>query len=157
MRLTIFSDYTLRTLMYLALHPNRFVTISEVAAAYRISSNHLMKVVQHLAAEGQVITLRGQHGGLRLARPATEISVGGVIRGTEPDMALAPCAGCVIQRACTLASLLDQALLAFMTVLDGQSIADLVAAPGALLPLLDPDQDARPTADTPETTNTGQE
>ena len=68
MRLTTFSDYTLRTLMYLALHPDRFVTIAEIAAAYRISSNHLMKVAQHLAASGDVMTLRGQHGGLRLAR-----------------------------------------------------------------------------------------
>ena len=142
MRLTTFSDYTLRVLMYLALRPNRFVTIAEVAAAFRISSNHLMKVVQHLAAEGHILTLRGQHGGLRLARPAAEISVGGVVRTTEPDMALAPCPDCVIQPGCVLASILDQALTAFMTVLDQRTVADLVAKPGALLPLLDPERDA---------------
>ena len=136
MRLTVFSDYTLRILMYLALHPDRFVTISEIATAYRISSNHLMKVTQLLAVSGDVITLRGQRGGLRLARPAAEIKVGEVIRRTEPDMTLVPCADCVIQPGCALPNLLDRALSAFMAVLDGQSIADLVSDPGELLPLL---------------------
>jgi Rrf2 family transcriptional regulator, nitric oxide-sensitive transcriptional repressor len=137
MRLTVFSDYTLRTLIYLALHPTRFVTIAEIAAAYRISSNHLMKVAQHLAARGDVITLRGQHGGLRLARSAAEIRVGDVVRATEPDSALAPCHECVIQPGCSLSGLLDEALAAFMAILDRRSVADLAASPNALLPLLD--------------------
>jgi Rrf2 family nitric oxide-sensitive transcriptional repressor len=141
MRLTTFSDYTLRTLMYLALHPDRFVTIAEIAAAYRISSNHLMKVAQHLASGGEVVTLRGQHGGLRLARPAAELRVGDVIRRAEPAMALAPCAACVIQPGCVLPGVLDQAVAAFLAVLDAHTIADLVASPGALLPLL-ADEDA---------------
>ncbi len=145
MRLTSFSDYTLRTLMYLALHPDRFVTIAEVAAAYRISSNHLMKVAQHLAGEGHVITLRGQHGGLRLARPAAEIHIGNIIRATEPDLALAPCPDCVIRPACVLEGLFDRALAAFMTVLDSQTIEDLIASPGPLLPLLEPDRNADST------------
>jgi Rrf2 family nitric oxide-sensitive transcriptional repressor len=136
MRLMTFSDYTLRTLMYLALHPDRFVTIAEIATAYRISSNHLMKVAQHLGNNGAVITLRGQHGGLRLARPATEIRLGDVIRWTEPDRALAPCHDCIVHSACTLRSLLDRAVAAFMAVLDGHSVADLVANPAALIPLL---------------------
>ena len=136
MRLTVFSDYTLRTLMYLALHPDRFVTIAEIAAGYRISSNHLMKVVQHLAASGEVITLRGQHGGLRLGRPASEIRVGEVIRRTEPEMALAPCSECVIQPGCVLPSLLDRAVAAFMAVLDQHTVADLVADPRGLTSLL---------------------
>jgi Rrf2 family transcriptional regulator, nitric oxide-sensitive transcriptional repressor len=143
MRLTVFSDFTLRTLMYLALHPTRFVTIAEIAAAYRISSNHLMKVAQHLAARGDVITLRGQHGGLRLARAAADIRVGDVIRATEPDLALAPCGDCVIQPGCSLSGLLDEALTAFMTVLDRRTIADLVASPNVLLPLLDHDRAER--------------
>ena len=143
MRLTTFSDYTLRTLMYLALHPDRFVTIAEIAAAYRISSNHLMKVVQQLAGSGEVITLRGQHGGLRLARSASEIRVGDIIRRTEPDMALAPCADCVIQPGCALPSLLDRALAAFMAVLDEQTVADLVADSRALTSLLEPDRPGR--------------
>jgi Rrf2 family transcriptional regulator, nitric oxide-sensitive transcriptional repressor len=140
MRLTTFSDYTLRTLMYLALHPDRFVTIAEVAAAYRISSNHLMKVAQHLGATGDVLTLRGPRGGLRLARSAASIRVGDVIRRTEPEMALVPCAGCVIQPGCALPSVLDRAVAAFMAVLDGHTIADLVAEPNALLPLLECDR-----------------
>lgn len=137
MRLTVFSDYALRILMYLALRPDRFVTISEIADAYRISSNHLMKVTQFLVESEHVTTLRGPRGGLRLARPAAEIKVGHVIRRTEPDMALMPCADCVIRPGCALPNLLDRALCAFMAVLDEQSIADLVSSPGELLPLLD--------------------
>lgn len=137
MRLTTFSDYALRILMYLALHPDRFVTIGEIAIAYRISSNHLMKVTQSLAGSGMVTTLRGQHGGLRLARPASEIRVGDVIRLTEPDRMLAPCSECVIQPGCVLPSVLDHAIAAFMAVLDAHCVADLVADPGTLTPLLD--------------------
>ena len=136
MRLTTFSDYTLRTLMYLALHPDRFITIAEIASAYRVSSNHLMKVVQQLAATGQIITLRGPHGGLRLASAASEIRVGDVIRHTEPEWTLLPCADCVIQPACTLPHVLDRAVAAFMAVLDEHTIADLVADPRALTSLL---------------------
>lgn len=132
MRLTTFSDYTLRTLMYLALHPDRFVTIAEIAAAYRVSSNHLMKVTQQLAGSGDVTTLRGQHGGLRLARPAAEIRVGDIIRRTEPDMALVPCWDCVIEPVCVLQNVMDRAVAAFMAVLDGHTIADLVANPAVL-------------------------
>jgi Rrf2 family nitric oxide-sensitive transcriptional repressor len=151
MRLTTFSDYTLRTLMYLALHPDRFVTIAEIAAAYRISANHLMKVTQHLAGSGDVITLRGQHGGLRLARPVNEIRVGAVIRRSETDMRLVPCPTCRIQPACVLPGVLDRAVTAFMAVLDEYSMADLVASPGALMPLLAYDHTAReaPSPDAP--------
>lgn len=138
MRLTMFSDYTLRVLMYLALHPDRFVTIPEMAGSFGISANHLMKVAQHVAAGGYVVTLRGPRGGLKLARTAEAIGVGEVIRGTEPEMALAPCPACVIQPACGLSGLLDRAAAAFMAVLDGCSVADLVAQPDALRALLRP-------------------
>jgi Rrf2 family nitric oxide-sensitive transcriptional repressor len=136
MRLTAFSDYSLRVLMYLALHPDRYVTIPEIAAAFGVSVNHLMKVVQHLGAGGEVQTLRGPHGGLRLARPAAAIRVGDVVRRTEPDLALAPCPDCVIHPACALTGVLDQALAAFMAVLDGCTLADLVVQRGALAGLL---------------------
>lgn len=136
MRLTTFSDYTLRTLMYLALHPNRFVTIAEIASTYGISSNHLMKVVQHLAAGDAVVTLRGQHGGLRLLKPAAAIRLGDVIRRSEPDLALVSCSGCIIEFGCGLPGVLDQAMAEFMAVLDGHTLADLVARPGRLMPLL---------------------
>jgi Rrf2 family nitric oxide-sensitive transcriptional repressor len=137
MRLTTFSDYTLRTLMYLALHPDRFVTIAEIAAAYRISPNHLMKVVQDLAGSGVVITLRGQRGGLRLARSANDIRVGDVIRRTEPAISLVPWSEYITRPGCAQPNVLDLAMTAFMAVLDGHSIADLVADPAALAPLLD--------------------
>ena len=133
MRLTMFSEYALRTLMYLALHPDRFVTIAEIAAAYRISSNHLMKVVQQLAGGGQVITLRGQHGGLRLARPASEIRVGDVIRRTEASTGLLPRADCGSGPGDVLPAMLDRAMTAFMAVLDEHTIADLNADAQRLL------------------------
>jgi Rrf2 family nitric oxide-sensitive transcriptional repressor len=136
MRLTVFSDYTLRVLMYLALHPDRFVTIPEIAASFGISAHHLTKVVQHLAASGAVLTLRGPRGGLRLARPAAAIRVGDVVRGTEPDRALVPCSACVIQPGCGLPGVLDQAVAAFMAVLDGCTVADLVVRRDALVGLL---------------------
>ena len=140
MRLTTFSDYALRTLMYLALHPGRLVTIAEIAAAFGISTNHLMKVVQLLAVNGVITTLRGKHGGLRLAHPAAQIRLGAIIRRTEPDLAMAPCfeAGgiCVIQPGCRLAGVLDKALAAFMAVLDATTLADLTADPATLRQLL---------------------
>ena len=139
MRLTTFSDYSLRVLMYLALHPDRYTSIREIAAAFGISASHLMKVVQHLVAGGDVLTLRGPRGGLRLARPAEAIRVGAVIRTTEPDKALVPCEACVIEPGCALKSVLDQALAAFMAVLDQCSVADLVARREALAGLLKPD------------------
>jgi Rrf2 family nitric oxide-sensitive transcriptional repressor len=119
MRLTVFSDHALRVLAYLARHPGRFVTIHEIAGHYGVSGNHLMKVVQHLAATGLVLTLRGPRGGLRLARPAQEIRVGDVVRSTE--------AGLVTMR-CGTEGVMGRAVAAFMAVLDGCSVADLVHA-----------------------------
>lgn len=131
MRLTAFTDYTLRTLIYLALRPEKLVTIADVATAYDISANHLMKVVHHLAQAGDVATVRGQHGGLRLARPPEAIKLGDVVRRTEPDLELVTCFGegqrCVIQEGCVLQHALDNALQAFLVVLDGYTLADLVA------------------------------
>jgi Rrf2 family nitric oxide-sensitive transcriptional repressor len=123
MQLTVFSDYALRVLTYLARHPDRFVTIAEIANHYGVSGNHLMKVVQHLSASGLVVTLRGPRGGLRLARPAQEIQVGDVVRGTEAGRVAMPCATCGV---------LDRAMAAFMAVLDGCSVADLVAGDALL-------------------------
>jgi Rrf2 family transcriptional regulator, nitric oxide-sensitive transcriptional repressor len=130
MRLTAFTDYALRTLIYVALHPDRVVTIAEVAAAYQISNNHLMKVVQHLAQTGDLITLRGQRGGLRLARPPNQISIGRVVRDAEPDMELVSCFGdnacCAIQSVCKVTEVFGEALRAFLSVLDQCSLADLL-------------------------------
>jgi Rrf2 family transcriptional regulator, nitric oxide-sensitive transcriptional repressor len=131
MRLTTFTDYTLRTLIYLALRPDRLVTIADIAGAYDISANHLTKVVHQLAIAGDVATTRGVGGGLRLARQPDAINIGAVVRRTEPDMELVPCLGdgerCAIEKACVLQHALDAALHAFLEVLDGYTLADLVA------------------------------
>jgi len=139
-RLTTFSDYTLRTLMYLALRPEALCTIDEIAAAYGISANHLTKVVHQAAVAGEVATVRGQGGGLRLGRAAETIGVGVVLRRTEPDLAIVPCLGagaaCCLQPECVLQSALGEALAAFMAVMDRVTLADLVKPRMALAGLL---------------------
>lgn len=127
--------------MYLAQHPDSYVTIAEIAGAFQISSNHLMKVVQHLAAEGEIVTMRGQHGGLRLARPPENISLGHVVRRSEPDMDLLASHEITdahaVQRVNTIANIIDSARDAFLAVLDAHTVADLAAdgtAAAALLP-----------------------
>jgi Rrf2 family nitric oxide-sensitive transcriptional repressor len=141
MRLTAFTDYTLRTLMYLALRgPDTLCTIEEIAGAYGISANHLMKVVHQAAQAGDVRTVRGQSGGLRLARAPEAINIGAVVRRTEPDFDIASCFGsgalCRIQPACVLQGALADALAAFLAVLDRLSLADLVRPGKPLVDLL---------------------
>lgn len=130
MRLTVFTDYALRVLMYLALDPERRVTIRDVAEAYGISRNHLMKVVNKLSRAGIVESSRGVNGGLWLARPPEEITVGEVVRGTEDDLALVECFRpdnqCVITPECELKRVFGSALQAFLDTLDSRTIADLV-------------------------------
>jgi Rrf2 family nitric oxide-sensitive transcriptional repressor len=131
-QLTRYSDYTLRVLIYLAVAPDRLVTIEEIARSYDVSRAHLMKVVHQLGVRGYVETVRGRRGGLRLARPAEEIRVGEVLRWSEENMDLVECFGpekgaCAITPACGLRSALHEALEAFLTVLDRHTIADLVA------------------------------
>jgi len=131
-QLTRYSDYSLRVLIYLALDPERLVTIEEIARSYDISEAHLMKVVHQLGLRGYVETVRGRGGGLRLRRPAEEIGVGDVVRATEGNLALVDCFDpasrrCVIQPACGLRPVFDEALGAFLAVLDGYTLADLVA------------------------------
>jgi Rrf2 family transcriptional regulator, nitric oxide-sensitive transcriptional repressor len=140
MRLTVFTDYTLRTLIYLALRPDTLVTIADIAESYQISNNHLMKVVHQLALSGDVVTVRGQRGGLRLARPAGEINIGTVVRRSEADLDMMPCFGsqgeCVIQPECVLANAVEEALQAFLATLDRYTLADLARPRVALAGLL---------------------
>jgi Rrf2 family nitric oxide-sensitive transcriptional repressor len=140
MRLTTYTDYTLRTLMYLAVDPARPATIAAIAATYRISETHLMKIVHHLGVAGDVATIRGRNGGLRLARPASEINLGAVVRRTEADMQLVACfentAACAISESCVLQAVLHEALTEFLRVLDRFSIADLVAPRAKLASLM---------------------
>ena len=136
MRLTRYTDYALRVLLYLGARQNELCAISEIAKAYDISKNHLMKVVNDLARAGYVTSVRGRFGGIRLARPAAEIRLGEVVRHTEEGFALADCEHCVIAPACGLTSALSRALAAFMAVLDDYTLADLVRNKTKLAALL---------------------
>ncbi|MAU60162.1 MAG: BadM/Rrf2 family transcriptional regulator [Parvibaculum sp.] len=141
MRLTLHTDYALRILMHLALAPGRLVTISEVAASFSISRNHLVKVAHELGQAGFVETMRGRGGGLRLARPPEEIAIGDVVRAMEEDFRIVECFdrdanSCCIAPACRLKRLLKEALDAWLAVLDGATLADLVERPAPLRRLL---------------------
>lgn len=131
MRLTVYTDFSLRLLMFLALRGDKRSTIAEIAKAYGISKNHLMKVAYQLGLAGYVETVRGKGGGLRLARPAQDIVLGEVVRHTEPDMALVPCfepddTSCAIFPSCTLRGALSEARDAFLSALDRRTLADLI-------------------------------
>ena len=145
MRLSTFSDYSLRVLMYLGLESDRLATIAEIARAHAISENHLMKVVQQLARAGYVESLRGKGGGIRLAREPGAIGLGEVIRQSETDFALAECLGdgctCRIQAPCRLKGILHEALAALFLVLDGYTLADLLDDPEALNQAVGADQE----------------
>jgi Rrf2 family nitric oxide-sensitive transcriptional repressor len=131
MRLTTFSDYSFRVLIYLGAAPEGLATIESISAAYGISSNHLMKVVHRLAQLGYIETVRGKGGGMRLARPPEAINVGEVLRATEDSFDLVECMddgdNCRITRACVLRHVLGEARDAFLKVLDGYTLADLLA------------------------------
>lgn len=136
MRLTRYSEYSLRVLLYLGLHQDRHCSIAEIAAAYRISEAHLNKVAHKLGKLGFIETLRGRHGGLKLARPAADISLGEVIRHTEGGLQTPDCADCPLVTSCTLTGVLGRALRAFLGVFEQYTVADIVASPDELRGLL---------------------
>ena len=141
MRLTVFSDYTLRVLMYLALDRTRLATIPAIASAYGISENHLMKVVHQLARAGIVETARGKGGGLRLARAPEEIRLGEIVRASEGDAPIVECLSgnpqaCRITSSCKLKGILVNAFAALYDSLDEYTLADLVEKPRALKQVL---------------------
>lgn len=140
MRLTQLSDYSLRVLMYLGARPDRLATIQEIAAAYGISDNHLMKVVHRLAQNGFVETVRGRGGGLRLKGAAGDIRLGDVVRAVEEDFRIVECFGsgdtCRITDVCRLKRVLNLALNAFLATLDEWTLADLVHKPKVLAEIL---------------------
>ncbi|MFM7026993.1 MAG: RrF2 family transcriptional regulator [Limnohabitans sp.] len=134
MRLTQWTDYALRVLMYCAVHAQResAPTIAEIAEVHGISRSHLMKIVMELSAKGWLSTSRGRGGGLRLLRPAQDMVIGEVVRQMEEDFTLVECfntegSACRIDGRCRLKGVLDQALQAYMQTLDGVTLADLVA------------------------------
>jgi Rrf2 family nitric oxide-sensitive transcriptional repressor len=131
MRLTSFTDYSLRVLIYLAAQPGRRATIAEVAAAFGVPQNHLTKVVHFLGRQGWLATVRGKGGGLGLACEPQDIVIGEVVRATEGAAVPAECFGqpptpCRIARVCRLRGVLAEAVAAFQAVLDGYTLADLV-------------------------------
>ena len=148
MRLTVYTDFSLRVLMFLALKGGELATIAEIAKAYRISKNHLMKVAHQLGRAGYVETVRGKGGGLRLARRPDDIVIGEVVRHTEPDMALVPCfapddVSCAIFPSCALRGALAKARDAFLSALDDHTLADLVRPRAPLRRLLSFDPNGR--------------
>ena len=141
MHLTKFSDYSLRLLLYLAVHSDRPVSIGEVSRAYRISPHILVKVVQKLTADGMVASVRGRQGGLRLTRPPAAINVGALVRSTENNWNLVECFDrdantCPIEPVCGLKQVLRHAERAFVTVLDNHTLADFMPRAPELRQLL---------------------
>ncbi len=148
MRLTTYTDYSLRVLIYLGLERDRLATIAEVSDIYRISSNHLMKVIHNLGKLGYIQTVRGRSGGIRLAVEPREINLGALVRKVESDFAIVECMApshreeCLIVQACRLKVVLDEALEAFLGVLDEYTLADLLRNAKKLRTLLEIDSQA---------------
>jgi Rrf2 family nitric oxide-sensitive transcriptional repressor len=131
MRLTSFTDYSLRTLLYLAANRDRLVTIQDIADLHVISKNHLMKVVYQLGLSGLVETVRGRNGGLRLGKEPKDINIGALVRSTETDFFMAECFDratdtCPLTPNCKLKHTLNDATQAFLNVLDQQTLADML-------------------------------
>ncbi|MCB8888305.1 Rrf2 family transcriptional regulator [Vreelandella malpeensis] len=130
MQLTRFTDYSIRVLIYLAVKQEARSTIGEIAEAFDISRNHLMKVVHELSRKGYVTAMRGKNGGLVLARAPDTIGLGALVRDTEQDLGLVECFqqgnGCAITPACRLRPILGEALAAFLAVLDRYTLADVL-------------------------------
>ena len=142
MHLTLFTDYALRSALYLACHPDRLVSVDEVGRAYGISRHHLVKVVQTLVELGVVEAQRGRGGGMRLAMPPSEINVGWLVRRTEPHFDLVECFDletntCPIALACGLKGALHRAQRAFLEVLDEYSLDQFQARRPQLIPLFE--------------------
>lgn len=130
MKLTRFTDYSLRVLIYLGLKEDGRVTIREISEAYGISRNHLMKVVSLLTRMGYLDARRGPGGGIALAKPADEIIVANVVRDMEDDMNLVECfckgGSCIIKPVCELKSVLSKALAAYLETLENYTLSDLL-------------------------------
>jgi Rrf2 family nitric oxide-sensitive transcriptional repressor len=149
MRLTTFTDYCLRVLMFVGAKNGEMATIDEIARGYGVSRNHLMKVVFRLGQLGYLTNVRGKGGGMSLARSPESINIGTLVRQTEEDLAVVECfqksdAGCRIESTCILRQALNKALNAFLDVLDAYTLADLISPRRKLAQLLDIPAPARP-------------
>jgi len=142
MHLSRFSDYSMRVLMYLAVEHGRIVTIAKIAATYKISENHLTKVVHYLGQQGYIETIRGKGGGMRLTKSPADINLGDLVRGTEGNDGLLPCVNgegdCCLMPACRLIAILHESQQALYQVFDKYSLADLVTDDAPLRRLLSP-------------------
>lgn len=132
MRLTSYTDFALRTLIFLGMNRSRLVTIQEIAELHGISKNHLMKVVHQLGLSGMVDPVRGRNGGLRLKLEPDQINLGAVVRNTETDFYMAECfnsgnMSCAYSSSCALKGILNTATMAYLNVLDGVTLADLLS------------------------------
>ena len=151
MKLTAFTDYSLRVLIYLASQPGQRATIAEIATAFEVSENHLTKVVHFLGKTGWLANVRGKGGGLALGESPDRIGVGAVVRQTEGHAVVAECFGegggsCCIAPVCHLRNVLGEAVTAFYAVLDRYTLADLVTNRQQLATILFVDRPARPAA-----------
>ena len=144
MRLSDYTDYTLRVLMYCAANRDRLVTIAEIADSHAVSKNHLMKIVNDLSRQGVLATTRGRGGGLRLMKASRDIRIGDVIRASETDFRLVECfdsatSTCGIVPHCRLRGLLGRALTAYLEELDSATLEDITgpafAPRGKLVPV----------------------
>ena len=146
MRLTLHTDYALRVLIHAAVADGKPITINGIAQSFDISKQHLMKVVHYLGQKGYLDTTRGRGGGIRLRRPPGDIKIGQVLRDTEKSLNVIGCLErrdyCPIQRVCVLRGALHDATQAFLAVLDGYTLADLIKPQRALSSLLLRDQHA---------------
>jgi len=141
MQLTLFTDYTLRTLMYLGAHPGEVVPASQISEAFGISSDHVAKAGKWLTQRGYVSAQRGKAGGLSLAKKASSIRIGQLVCETEPHMDLLECFDredntCPITPACKLKKALAQARAAFVAALDEYTLEDLLVNRVQLVQLL---------------------
>ncbi|MGB0410318.1 MAG: RrF2 family transcriptional regulator [Pikeienuella sp.] len=141
MQLSKFSDYALRTLMHLAVAEDNVLTTRQIAAIHDAKYNHLTKVTQWLAREGYVTSIRGRTGGIRLARPMEDISVGDVVRRLESQTELVECmradgGACILSPCCGLTGALAKAQSAFFEVLDGYTLADISGGDSRMRKLL---------------------
>lgn len=132
MQLTHFTDYALRTLVFLGAHPDRLCTIAEIAQAYGISVNHLMKVVNRLSSRGYIETVRGKGGGMRLSRGPKQIRIGEVVRDMEERFDIVECfddahQDCPLLPTCSLKSLLRDATRNFLATLDRHTLHEVLA------------------------------
>ncbi|KGP74537.1 Rrf2 family transcriptional regulator [Pontibacillus yanchengensis] len=142
MHLTHYTDYSLRILMFLATRQeDQLVRSKEIAYIYGISNNHLIKIVRQLSTSGYIETIRGRSGGMRLGKDPSAINIGDVVRDMEENFHIVECFDkenneCVISEACRLKGVLNEALEAFISVLDKYTLGDMVTNKEQLYALL---------------------